>query len=277
MSGSAAFFDLDHVLIPGSSMYLMARDLRSHDVYRARDLVGVAARRAKIRLARESDRDLSAMRDEALASIKGCHHHEMEAWGRQIAAYEILPRVYPDIAKMIAAHCAAGDRTYLVTPTARELAEPVARSLDMTAAAGSILETGPDGRYTGRRIGALIQGAAKAELISELAEREHIDLRRCHVYSNTIEDKQLLTWSVIPTRSTPTPDCGRWRSGAAGPSTNSAPSAARSWSGHRPSSRSAHSSDWATWPGSYGPGDDEDVPAQSSDTCHPSRVRGPAN
>lgn len=28
--------------------------------------------------------------------------------------------------------------------------------------------------------------------------------------------------------------------------------------------------------GSCGPGDDEDVPAQSSDTCHPSRVRGPA-
>ena len=190
---SAAFFDLDHVLIPGSSLFLMARDVRSQDVYQPGDLLRVAARRARIRLARESDRDLHVMREEALASIRGRHHHELEAWGRQLASYEILPRVYPDIAKMIAAHCAAGDRTYLVTATAREIASPVARALDMTEALGSILETDDDGRYTGRRTGALIQGAAKAELIRELAERENIDLHRCHVYSNSIDDKQLLT------------------------------------------------------------------------------------
>lgn len=193
MTGSAAFFDLDHVLIPGSSLFLMSRDLRSHDVFTPRDLLRLAARRTKIRLARESRRDLTVMRDEALASITGRHHHEVEAWGRQLASYDILPRVYPDITKIIAAHCAAGDPTYLVTATARELAEPVARALDMTDAAGGILETDADGRYTGRRVGALIKGAAKAQLITELAERENIDLRRCHVYSNSIDDRQLLT------------------------------------------------------------------------------------
>ncbi|MET3805957.1 HAD superfamily hydrolase (TIGR01490 family) [Nakamurella sp. UYEF19] len=193
MTGSAAFFDLDHVLIPGSSLFLMARDLRSHDVYRAGDLMRTGARRTRIRMARESDRDLDAMRQEALSSITGRSQVEVKAWCRQLAAYEILPRVYPDMAKMIAAHCAAGDHTYLVTAAPLELAEPVARSLDMTRALGSIAETDVGGRYTGKLVGERLQGVARGAAIAAIADREDLDLRRCHVYSNTIDDKQLLT------------------------------------------------------------------------------------
>ena len=66
---AAAFFDLDHVMIAGSAAFYMARDVRQHDVFRPGDLLRVAVRRSKIRLAQESHRDLRGMRDDLLGLV----------------------------------------------------------------------------------------------------------------------------------------------------------------------------------------------------------------
>ena len=205
ISRAAAFFDLDHVMIAGSAAFYMARDMRQHDVFRPADLLRVAVRRSKIRLAQESHRDLRGMRDDLLGAVQGREQTEVQAWGRQLASYEILPRVYPDIARLIVAHHNAGDCTYLVTSAPTELASALAQALDMDGAMGTVAAVDGAGRYTGERVGPLLEGPAKHTAILELAAREGYDLRRCHVYANGVADKELLKSVGFPHAVNPDP------------------------------------------------------------------------
>jgi phosphoserine phosphatase len=124
---------------------------------------------------------------------------------RQLATYEILPRVYPDIARLIVAHHSAGDCTYLVTSAPTELATALAQALDMDGAMGTVAAVDPDGRYTGERVGPLLKGPAKSLAITELADRRGHDLRRCHVYANSVDDKELLKSVGFPHAVNPDP------------------------------------------------------------------------
>jgi HAD superfamily hydrolase (TIGR01490 family) len=189
---AAAFFDLDHVMIAGSAAFYMARAVRQHDVYRVGDLLRVAMRRSKSRLGQESHRDRRGMGNDVLEAVRGREQSEVQSWGRQVAAYEILPRVYPDITRLILAHHTAGDCTYLVTSAPTELAQALAQALDMDGAMGTDAALDAAGRYTGERIGPRLEGPAKRTAIIELADREGFDLRRCHVYANGVDDKDLL-------------------------------------------------------------------------------------
>ncbi len=191
-SGSAAFFDLDRTLIPGSSLFLLAKGLRARDIYRATDLARLAVQQAKARSGRGTNRDVEKIRLDALSFVTGRHESELRAWGRQLATEEILPRVYPDIARIIAGHRAAGDLTFLVTASPAIIAEPIAQALEMDRAYGSVGEVDEDGRYTGGIVGELLYGPEKARVIADLADQENINLKRSHAYADTIHDRELL-------------------------------------------------------------------------------------
>jgi phosphoserine phosphatase len=49
-----------------------------------------------------------------------------------------------------------------------------------------------DGVYTGRLVGGLLHGPAKAVAIQGLAEREGLDLARCAAYSDSANDLPML-------------------------------------------------------------------------------------
>jgi len=49
-----------------------------------------------------------------------------------------------------------------------------------------------DGVYTGRLVGGLLHGQAKAAAIRALAEREGLDLARCSAYSDSANDLPML-------------------------------------------------------------------------------------
>ena len=50
-----------------------------------------------------------------------------------------------------------------------------------------------DGKYTGRLVGELMHGPAKAEAVLALAEREGLDLSRCTAYSDSSNDLPMLS------------------------------------------------------------------------------------
>ena len=49
-----------------------------------------------------------------------------------------------------------------------------------------------DGVYTGRLVGDMLHGPAKAEAVAALAEREGLDLARCSAYSDSANDLPML-------------------------------------------------------------------------------------
>jgi HAD superfamily hydrolase (TIGR01490 family) len=192
MTRRAAFFDLDKTLIPGSSLYLLARGLYERDLFRVRDLLRFAYGQLTYRLSGERARGMDLSRESTLDFVTGRRQEELMEWGREIAQDQIFPRVYEDIVRVIDGHRDRGDLTFLVTAAPIELAQVVAAGLNMDGAAGTAAEVDKDGYYTGRLAGSVIHGPEKAKAVAELAAQHGVDLVECAAYSDSINDLPLL-------------------------------------------------------------------------------------
>jgi phosphoserine phosphatase len=89
-------------------------------------------------------------------------------------------------------HLDQGQRVWLVTAAPIEIARTIAHRLGLTGALGTVAEH-DDGVYTGRLVGDLLHGAAKAEAVRQLAEQEGLDLARCAAYSDSFNDLPMLS------------------------------------------------------------------------------------
>jgi HAD superfamily hydrolase (TIGR01490 family) len=192
MGQRASFFDLDKTLIPGSSLFLLARGMYARDYYRVRDLLRFGWRQLAFRMSGESVKGLESTRTSTLDFVAGRPVSELQEMGREIAEERILPRVYEGITHVIDHHRNAGDLTYLCTASPIELADLIADSLGMTGALGTRAEV-ENGRYTGRLSpDGVLHGEAKAAAVVALAERYDIDLAESYAYSDSINDLPLM-------------------------------------------------------------------------------------
>jgi HAD superfamily hydrolase (TIGR01490 family) len=189
----AAFFDCDKTLIPGSSLFLLARGLYDRDFVRARDLAKWAWTQFAYRaIGTERMQSMPDIQQSALEFVKGKHVEELRALGREIAEERILPRVYADIANVIAQHRAHGDDTWLMTAAPQEVADAIAKGLGMTGAIGTVSELDRDGYFTGRLAGPLMHGPEKAKAAEQLASEHGYHLPSCAAYSDSKNDLPLL-------------------------------------------------------------------------------------
>lgn len=190
--GRAAFFDLDKTLIPGSSLFLLARGMYERDMFRVRDIVRFGWGQLMFRLSGERGRHVTMSRDSTLEFVSGRRQEELIEWGREIVEERILPRVYEDIVRVIDGHRARGDLTFLVTAAPIELANTVARALEMTGAVGTVSEVDDAGYYTGRLVGGVVHGPEKAKAVVKIAREHGLDLADCAAYSDSMNDLPLL-------------------------------------------------------------------------------------
>lgn len=187
------FFDLDNTLIPGSSLFLLARGLHERHFYRNDELVRFAWHQLLFRVGGgERQPAMDTSRSAALAFVRGRHRSEMQALAREIAAERIVPQVYPAMAALIEHHRADGHLTFVATAAPVELAEIVAEGLGMTGALGTRAEVDDVGRYSGRLAGAVLHGPAKAEAVQAHADTAGIDLAASAAYSDSIHDLPML-------------------------------------------------------------------------------------
>jgi HAD superfamily hydrolase (TIGR01490 family) len=188
----AAFFDLDKTLIPGSSLFLLARGAYERDMFRVRDLLRFAYGQLVFQLVGERKRGMERSRESTLSFVTGRSQAELLEWGREIAEERIIPRVYSDIVEVVVGHQARGDATYLVTAAPIELAQTIAEELQMSGAVATISEVDEEGYYTGRLVGSVMHGPAKAEAVAKMAADKGFDLAECAAYSDSINDLPLL-------------------------------------------------------------------------------------
>jgi HAD superfamily hydrolase (TIGR01490 family) len=188
----AAFFDVDKTLLPGSSLYLLARGMYRRGYYTGRDLAGFALAQVTFRVTgAEGRRGMEAARESALAFIEGKSQSDVVQLGHDIVVEVIGPRIYPGMRRVIDLHHADGDKTYLVTAAPRELAERIAAYLGMDGGLGTEAEL-VDGCYTGRILGPVLHGPAKLDAVTKLAAEQGIDLRDCSAYSDSLNDRPML-------------------------------------------------------------------------------------
>jgi HAD superfamily hydrolase (TIGR01490 family) len=190
--GAAAFFDVDNTIMQGASIFHLARGLHRREFFTTRDILGAAWKQAYFRLAGVEDPDhVAEARASALAFIKGHRASELEDLAEEIFDEAMAHRIWPGTRALAQLHLDQGQRVWLVTAAPIEIARIIAGRLGLTGALGTVSEH-VDGVYTGRLVGEMLHGQAKAEAVAALAERESLDLRRCSAYSDSYNDLPML-------------------------------------------------------------------------------------
>ncbi|HEY2639526.1 MAG TPA: HAD-IB family hydrolase [Streptosporangiaceae bacterium] len=189
---AAAFFDVDNTLMRGASIYHFARGLAARKMFGPRDLLRLGWSQLAFRLRGIENADhIDAAREAALAFVAGNRVDDIVRLGEEIYDDRMADRIWEGARELTRRHLSAGQRVWLVTATPVELANILARRLGLTGALGTVAETS-DGVYTGRLVGGLMHGQAKAAAVEALAAREGLDLARCSAYSDSANDLPML-------------------------------------------------------------------------------------
>jgi HAD superfamily hydrolase (TIGR01490 family) len=201
---AAAFFDVDNTMMVGASIFHFARGLAARKFFTTADLVGFAWQQLKFRIGgRETTYSTTTGRDTALSFVAGRPVAEITALGEEIYDELMADRIWAGTRALAQMHLDAGQRVWLVTATPVELALIIARRLGLTGALGTVAES-VDGHYTGRLVGEILHGPAKAHAVRALAVTEGLDLRRCTAYSDSVNDVPML--SAVGTAVAVNPD-----------------------------------------------------------------------
>ena len=189
---AGAFFDVDNTLMRGASCYHLARGLAERKMFGPTDLAKMAVGQVMFRFRGAENTDhIDAAREAALAFVAGHKVADITTLGEEIYDDTMADRIWEGSRELTQVHLDAGQRVWLVTATPVELADILARRLGLTGALGTVAENS-DGVYTGRLVGGLLHGAAKAEAVLALAEREGLDLSACSAYSDSANDLPML-------------------------------------------------------------------------------------
>jgi HAD superfamily hydrolase (TIGR01490 family) len=190
---AAAFFDVDNTMMQGASIYWLARGLAARKYLNVRDLARFAVSQLRFRLlATEHRGDMSQAKQAALAFVKGWPVADLHKLSEEIFDELIAERIWSGTRALAQLHLDAGQRVWLVTAAPIELGRVMADRLRLTGALGTVAEI-EKGVYTGRLVGDLLHGPAKAEAIVALAREEGLDLGRCTAYSDSSNDIPMLS------------------------------------------------------------------------------------
>ncbi len=190
---AAAFFDVDNTVMQGASIFHLARGLHRRQFFTTRDILGAAWKQAYFRVVGVEDPEhVADARNSALGFIQGHTVAELEELGEEIFDEAMAHRIWPGTRALAQLHLDQGQRVWLVTAAPVEIAQIIARRLGLTGAMGTVAEH-VDGVYTGRLVGDLLHGPAKAEAVRAIAEREELDLSRCSAYSDSFNDLPMLS------------------------------------------------------------------------------------
>ena len=201
---AAAFFDVDNTMMIGASIFHFARGLAARKFFTTADLLGFAWQQFKFRVGgRETRYSTTTGRDTALSFAAGRSVAEFTALGEEIYDELMSDRIWAGTRALAQMHLDAGHRVWLVTATPVELAMIIARRLGLSGALGTVAES-VDGYYTGRLVGEILHGPAKAHAVAALAEAEGLDLSRCTAYSDSVNDVPML--SLVGTAVAINPD-----------------------------------------------------------------------
>jgi HAD superfamily hydrolase (TIGR01490 family) len=203
---AAAFFDVDNTMMMGASIFHFARGLAARKYFTTSDLAGFAWQQMKFRVGgRESKDSIKSSREQGLSFVAGRTVDEMTEVGEQIYDELMADKIWAGTRALAQMHLDAGQRVWLVTATPVDLATIISRRLGLTGALGTVLEH-EHGTYTGRLVGDLLHGRAKAHAVRALAAREGLNLRRCTAYSDSQNDVPML--STVGTAVAINPDAG---------------------------------------------------------------------
>ncbi|MBB3325373.1 HAD family hydrolase [Microlunatus antarcticus] len=190
---AAAFFDLDNTIVQGASIFHFAKGMYRRGFFDARTIIKALWFQTYFRAAgKESAAHVADARATMLSFIAGHTVAEITQVGEEVYEESVAQRIWPGTRAIAQLHLDAGQQVWLVTAAPVEMAGIIASRLGLTGALGTTAEH-DGGVYTGRLVGEMLHGPAKAEAVRDLAVEHGLDLARSFAYSDSYNDLPMLS------------------------------------------------------------------------------------
>ena len=184
-SNRAAFFDVDHTLVRGSTLYFLGRGMYQRGFFTKADISRFVVANIRFRMTGTEKKEVIEKFQNAATDFIGGHAVEdIKKIGEEIYDEYVSPKLWQGTCEIARAHLDRGEEVWLVTAAPQDMANIIADRLGFTGALGSKAHS-ENGIYTGTLDGKLLHGIEKAIAIQELAREHGFDLEDCYSYSDS--------------------------------------------------------------------------------------------
>lgn len=188
----AAFFDLDNTLIRGSSLFYFIRGIAQEGMVKQRHLLRFAYENFRFKQSkRENPNAIDLAAGRLLSFVQGRSQIDLQGICNRLVEVILTRKSIPHMIDRVGEHHALGHHTWLVSAAPVEIADAVARRLNMRGAFGtrSAIE---NGLYTGALASETMHGSRKLLAILETSQTYNYDLGKSFAYSDSISDLPML-------------------------------------------------------------------------------------
>ncbi len=187
----AAFFDLDKTVIAKASMVAFSRPLQRAGMLSKRMMLKAAWGQILYAQFGASPEKLEKLRESVLQLTKGWDQAEISTIVRETLGDVIEPIVFDEALERIRAHQRWGHKVFIVSASPEEVVAPIAQLLGVDEAIATRAELDDEGRYSGRTE-RYVYAEEKVVAVTEVAERDGLDLDHCWAYSDSVTDVPML-------------------------------------------------------------------------------------
>jgi HAD superfamily hydrolase (TIGR01490 family) len=186
----AAFFDLDKTIISRSSTLAFGPSFYRYGLITRAEALRTAYAQLLFRLGGADHQRMERIRAAAGELCRGWPVDRVTDIVRRHLDETILPLVYADARRLIAAHGKAGQDVIIVSTSGQEMVRPIGDLLGASEVIATRMEVA-EGRYTGQ-MEFWAYGEAKASRLRELAATRGYQLSDCYAYSDSVTDLPML-------------------------------------------------------------------------------------
>ncbi len=187
---AAAFFDLDKTIISRSSTLAFGPSFYRHGLITRGEALRTAYAQLLFRLGGADHQRMERMRAAVGELCRGWPVDRVSDIVCRHLDETILPLVYADARRLIAAHGSAGQDVIIVSTSGQEMVGPIGDLLGASEVIATRMQVA-DGRYTGE-MEFWAYGEAKAGRVRELAAKRGYRLPDCYAYSDSVTDLPML-------------------------------------------------------------------------------------
>ncbi len=204
-SSSAAFFDLDGTLIPGSANIPLAKAAFKAGFAGKRELLRDLRNGVSFLLSGATDERSAQVRDRILFAVEGHKATEVEALGDQFLP-KLVASLRPQLRPVLAEHEARDEDRIVLSASPTEIVSRFAEEAGLTYGEGTTAGRDADGVYNGTLTAPFCYGEGKVEVMRALAAEHGYDLAQSYAYSDSVSDLPMMEAVGHPVAVHPEPE-----------------------------------------------------------------------
>jgi HAD superfamily hydrolase (TIGR01490 family) len=188
---TAAFFDLDGTLIPGSANIPLAKAAFRAGFMSPRELLRDLRHGVSFLLSGATDERSAQVRDRILDAVAGHPASDVEALG-DVFLPDLVASIRPQLAPVLAEHAARNEDRLVLSASPTEIVSRFAHEAGLSHGGGTTAARDADGVYTGELTGPFCYREGKVIVMQELAAKYGYDLAASYAYSDSASDLPML-------------------------------------------------------------------------------------